>query len=104
MAEDEIHKGDIGTIIELTIKDGTIIVDISGATTKQIFFRKPDETTVLTKTGTLTTDGTDGKVRYTTISGDLDEVGVWQVQAHVITPAGEWRSDIKDMSVHDNLA
>lgn len=104
MAAEEIHKGDIGTIIELTIKDGSQIVDISGATTKDIFLKKPVSSTVLTKSGAFSTDGTDGKLRYSTINGDLDEVGVWEVQAHLINPAGEWRSDIKEMSVFDNLA
>ncbi len=102
MAANEIHKSDIGTVFEITIKDGSAVVDISGATTKNILF-KPPTATLLTKAGVFSTDGTDGKIKYTTISGDLSESGVWQVQAHIVTPAGEWKSDIIKFSVYDNL-
>lgn len=100
---EEIHKGDIGTVLEVTLKNGASIVDISGATTKEIKLKKPITGTVLTKPGIFTTDGTDGKIRYITISGDLDEIGVWQVQAHVVLSTGDWHSDIKNMSVFDNV-
>ncbi len=101
---EEVHQEDIGTIIEVTVKNGSVVVDISAATTLSIFLKKPVSATVLTKTGVLTTDGTDGKMQYTTISGDLDEEGVWQIQGYVVTAAGEWRTNIKDMSVFSNLA
>ena len=42
MAQDEIHKNDVGTVFELTIKDGQATVDVSTTTAKQIIFRKPD--------------------------------------------------------------
>jgi hypothetical protein len=102
MPANEIHKNDIGTVFEITIKDGPLVIDISGATTKNILL-KPPTGTLLTKAGVFVTDGTDGKIKYTTISGDLSEVGVWQVQGHIATPDGEWKSDILNVSVHDNL-
>ncbi len=100
---EEVHKSDIGTTIIITVKDGAAIVDISSATTKNIKIKKPVSSTVLTKTGTFTTDGTDGKLQYTTIAGDLDEVGVYNVQAYLVLPAGTWNSSIEDMSVFDNV-
>jgi hypothetical protein len=100
---EEVHKNDIGTVIEITLKNGASVVDISSATTKEIKLKKPVSATVLTKAAVFVTDGTDGKMKYTTISGDLDEVGVWQVQGHIINPSGEWHSDIKNMSVFDNV-
>jgi len=75
-----IHKGDFATVFTATMKTSAgVVIDISGATTKQILFRKPDAT-ILTKTATFTTDGTDGKLTYTTISTDVDSVGIWSVQ------------------------
>lgn len=103
MAANEIHKGDIGTILEVTIKDGPLVVDISTATTKNILL-KPPTGALMTKAGVFVTDGTDGKIKHTTISGDLSVVGVWQVQGHAVTPDGDWHSDIKKFSVHDNLS
>lgn len=99
---EEIHQEDIGTILETTIKNDNAPVDISIATTREILLKKPSGA-LLTRTGILVTDGTDGKMKYTTISGDLDEVGVWQIQGHIIIPDGEWHSDIKDFSVFSNL-
>lgn len=99
---EEIHQDDIGTILETTIKNNNVPVDISIATTKEILLKKPSGA-LLTKTGVLVTDGTDGKMKHTTVSGDLDESGVWEIQGHIISPSGEWRSDIKKFSVFPNL-
>jgi hypothetical protein len=103
MAVDEIHIHDIGTLLLTTIKDGTSVVDISGATTRQIILGKPDGT-ALTKSGTFTTDGTDGKLQYTTVSGDLNAIGWWKIQAYIVTSTGgEFRSDIENFEVHRNI-
>lgn len=99
----EIHKNDIGTIFKFTLKDcDNIVVDISGATTKNILFTKPTGV-LLTKAGTFTTNGTDGLLQYTTLSGDLDVLGVWQAQAMIVLANGTWRSDVVRFIVHRNL-
>lgn len=102
MAQDEIHQFDIGTVITLTVKDGTSAVDISGASTYNLVFGKPDGTSV-SQTGTFTTDGTDGKLYYTTVANDLDQCGWWKVQAIVTNTAGTWKSDIGNFEVHRNI-
>ena len=99
---EEIHVGDIGTLITLAITDAGTAVDLSSATTKQIIFLKPDRTK-LTKSAEFSTDGTNGQLKYTTVSGDLDLAGFWQVQAHVIMPTGEWRSSTELFEVAENL-
>jgi len=101
MSANEIHVGDIGTILRVTITD-TAAVDVSGATTKTIFLLKPSGTK-LSKAAIFTTDGTDGKIQYTTVSGDLDEPVWWKIQAYVKLPGGEWYSDWQSFEVHDNL-
>lgn len=99
----EIHKGDIGTVFEATIMDGTSIVDVSSATTQELYFKKQSGTT-MTKVTTFTTDGTDGKIQWaTTVIGDLDEVGELQIQGHVILPTGEWKTDIYTDTIYENL-
>lgn len=98
----DMHVGDIGTVIEVTLYDGGSVVDISSATVKQFMLEKPDGTTV-TKSASFTTDGTDGKLRYTTIANDLDTAGDWQLQVYVEMTAGKWNSDVGAFTVLPNL-
>ena len=96
---EEIRYGDIGTIFRGTFYDEAgAIQSISDATSKYMIFRKPGGT-VVWKTGSFFTDGSDGKLQYTTVSGDLNEVGKWQLQPRVITPSGEWTADIEEFFV-----
>ena len=42
-----VHNADIGTIFELTITDEDgVVIDVSTASTKYIYFQKPDGTKV----------------------------------------------------------
>jgi hypothetical protein len=102
MAANEIHVGDIGTVFQVTIKDDTVTLDISGATTKQIIFTKPSAEDVA-KAAEFVTDGSDGLLKYTTIANDLDENGPWQIQARITLPSGTWRTDVREFQVFANL-
>ena len=105
MAENEIHKNDIGTIFEVTIKDGSSTVDVSSASSsgeKELLFLKPDKTS-LTVDSSFKTDGTDGIIQYTTVANDLNVAGRWKLQAHLTLTAGEWKSDVANFIVHDNI-
>lgn len=104
----EIRLNDIGTKFQFTIYeciDGVdTIVDISTADNIEIIFKGPDDIPV-TKIGVLTTDGTDGKVHYITITGDIDQLGKWEVQAKVNMTVGtaEFWSSIINFRVVENL-
>lgn len=88
----EIRLNDEGTAVRLTIYDETnTVVDISTATTKQITFRKPDGTSV-TKTASFSSGGTDGRIQYVLVAGDIDQSGRWVVRAYVVLPSGKWYS------------
>lgn len=100
--EGEIRVGDIGTVFEVTIRDGSSIVDISSATTKNIIFKRKDNT-ILTTVGVFATDGTDGKMKHTTVSGDLTVKGQYCIQGYVVLPTGSWHSDIEQFDVFANL-
>jgi hypothetical protein len=99
----EIHKGDIGTVFELTVRDQDGVVDLSGATVKDFYFRQPSGKTKPKVTALFKTDGTDGILTYTTVAGNLDENGTWQLQADVETSNGRWRTNIVTFVVHANL-
>jgi hypothetical protein len=104
MSAGEIRVNDVGTVFELTVTDASGAVDISGATTKQISLEPPTRANKVTKAATFTTDGTDGKMLYTTVAGDLDEAGSWRVQGYVVLDANnEFRTDIHTVTVHENI-
>ena len=100
-----IHVGDVGTIFRLTVTedDDTTAVNVSGASVKKFYFAKPDGTKV-NKTAEFNTDGTDGKLKYTAVAGDIDTAGRWQVQAYVEIGAAKYWSTKTTFSVQSNLA
>jgi hypothetical protein len=106
MADDEIHVGDIGTVLELalteTIAGIATAVDISAATVKDITLRRPDLTTV-TRAGVFVTDGTDGLITITTISGDLSMDGCYSLQVYLELASWDGYSNIGEFIAHVNL-
>lgn len=96
----EIHVGDVGTVFEATVKDeASVIVDISSATVRRLKFRTPDGR-LLTKDAVLVNTGTDGKMKYTSVAGDLDVAGLWRVQGYVEIGTGKWHTDVHEFDVH----
>ena len=102
MSANEVHVGDIGSRLTLTFYDAASVVDISGASTKQVWISDPDGVCVKSG-GTFTTDGTDGKLYYDSLAATFDQAGDWQVQGYVVTATGTWHSDIQDLKVYANL-
>lgn len=99
----EIHKDDYGTIFRATILDeNDAVVDVGDFTTRSFIFKKPDKS-IINKTASLYTDGSDGIIQYTVESGVLDTVGVWQIQAHVIGDTTSWKTDVQEFRVYKNL-
>ena len=98
----EIHYGDIGVNFNITVMNGTAVLDVSNANSINIIFQKPDNSDLI-KTASLITDGTDGNIRYTTVSGDLDQIGTWQIQARVDFGASVFSTDIQKFKVYRNI-
>ena len=65
-------------------------------------FKKPDGTTV-TKDTLFYTDGSDGKVEYTTVANDLSDVGRWWLQGYFELPTGKWHTSWYSFQVRENL-
>ena len=99
---EEIHKDDFGTIFRATIRDGSVIVDISTTNNKEFTFQKPDCSS-LAVSGVFLTDGTDGIMQYTTVEGDLDQAGNWQIQGKVIFASSSWNTNVHKFKVHENI-
>ena len=101
----EIHQNDIGTRFSITVKDDGNLVNISGVdggSVHQVSFRKPSDA-VINRSATLQDYGFSGVMFYDTIVGDLDEAGVYKLQAKVIIPSGTYYTDIYTFKVHSNI-
>ena len=98
----QIHVGDVGTQLIGTVKDSGAAVDISSASLLQMFIKKPDSTS-MTKTASLNSDGTDGKMKYTSVSGDFDQVGVYKIQGKVTIGSATYYSSISSFKVYKNI-
>lgn len=104
---EQAHVNDIGTVFRVTIYDttstgGSTVADVSDTTTRTLFFGRPNGTT-FARSAVFTTDGTDGKIEYTTVDGDLDMAGTWSIQAYVVSSGGSWNSTVGNFRVFENL-
>lgn len=80
---DKTHLNDIGVTLQVDFG-----VDISAATAKAIILEDPDGNESSDKTAEFTTDGTDGKIEYDTVSGDIDQLGKWNFRGKVTLSGG----------------
>lgn len=98
----EIHVGDVGTQLIMTVKDDGEIVDISSASSLIVVLKKPDGQSYQ-KTGTIYTDGTDGKMYYVAVNGDFNAAGNYKIQAIVTLSNGTFYSSISTFKVYCNI-
>lgn len=97
IATTQYTVGDVGADVPATIYDPATnaVKDISSATLVEYNVRKPDGTTVVTWTASFVTDGADGRINYTTQSGDIDQAGVYLLEVHVVGSGFNWRTSTK---------
>ena len=98
----EIHVGDIGTQLLITILDDGLPVDVSDAIVLRITIKRPDGTLIIAS-GSLHTNGEDGVIYYTIVLGDLNQSDVYKIQAYVELIDGSYYSNIGSFSVKCNL-
>ena len=97
-----IHVEEFGWVGKLTLQQDGSSVDISSYTTKEYILRDPDGTET-TKTASFDSDGTDGILKYTVLTGEIDAVGSWYVQARIAKADVELTSDRLGFAVKDRL-
>lgn len=95
---DQIFVGDTGSEFRVTITDDDVAVDLSSATTLELIFRKPDGT-ILTVTASLYSDGTDGIIFYNTVEDDLDQSGIYKLEAYIEIDGNTFYSSIGSFKV-----
>jgi phenolic acid decarboxylase len=101
----EIHQDDVGTRFLITVKDDGSLVNISGVSggsVHQVSFKKPSDT-VVNRNATLQDYGISGVMYYDTVAGDLDEAGLYKLQAKVVVPSGTYYTDVYSFKVHNNI-
>lgn len=104
MADVILVENDEGVDITITVEEDGAAVDISTATTKQLKFQYPDGTGVI-KDGEFVTDGSDGKLKYSTEAGFLTPAGRWKVQGYFVlpTPSQKWHTSSAEFFVTEAL-
>ena len=99
----DVHVGDIGTRFTLTITENGAAKNISTASEKVISFKPPGGGATKEKAATFVTDGSDGKIYYDSVAGDLDVQGTWQIQGRIVLPSGTWHTELGNIAVAPNL-
>ena len=99
-----LHVDDSLTIFEVQVVDGEteLAVPIVSPTTLEIRFKKPSGSTVV-KTAVLSSNGSDGKLRYIAEVGFLDQPGHWKLQGFVVMTAWSGYTGIGEFEVEENL-
>lgn len=80
--KNKIQVGAVGLRLQLEVKEGTTALDISSASAMNFIIERPDST-VITKPGVFYTNGSDGILYYITVSGDINQEGLYYAQAYL---------------------
>lgn len=87
MALFSLTQGDTLPALTASLTDANGAINLTGATV-QLRIRAIDGTTVLTKSATIDSPATAGKVRYAWVAGDTDAPGTFFAEWRVIYTAG----------------
>jgi hypothetical protein len=96
----KVRLNDVGTIFRVRILEDTTPVILTACTDKHIILTKPDGTQV-TKEADFFTDGSDGYIQYTSITGDINQTGLWNIQGFVEFVNQSWHTSIDSFLVQD---
>lgn len=101
-----IHVEDAGTTFEVTVTDDCVppvAIDLSSATLLEFCFQPPTGAP-FARTPVFVSGGTDGKLSYVTVAGDLVSAGSWKLQVHYVLPGNiERRADVLSFVVKENV-
>jgi hypothetical protein len=98
-----VAKDAIGVTFKFTVVEDGAALPLQSATIKRFIFRKPVSDVDLTVNASFYTDGSDGILKYVTVSGDLNEVGLWTAQAYLEVGVFKGNTDTTTFIVESNL-
>ncbi len=98
MQEPSVYTGHVLSLVFAIRDQSKKIIDLQTATSMRVDFHRVNGAR---KTATLvfSTDGTDGKLTYTTSATDLDIPGVWKAQAFYTIGSIEYPVDVVTFNV-----
>jgi hypothetical protein len=100
--KNNIQVNAVGLSIELELREGYGSYNASSATVKKIIIKKPNGD-IVSKDAEFVNDGSNGLIRYKTVLGDLNQAGIYSVQAYVETSFFAGYSTITSFQVYSNL-
>jgi hypothetical protein len=98
----QLRKGDVGSILRITVKEAGLPFNASQATAKTLKFKKPSGV-IHTVVPAFETTGQDGVLVYTTVAGDLDQSGPWTAQVYLAFADGQWHTEPFSVVVGESL-
>lgn len=101
-----IVVGQYGDAITLTIVDKNgAAVDISAYTTSlSVTLRDPYTLKTVSYTATFVTDGTNGQIRFTPSSGDIDRPGIWEGQVKMEKVSAIAKTNVFEVNIEKSLS
>jgi hypothetical protein len=98
----DIRVNNVGIRFVVTVENGGNTEDLSIYETRQILFRKPDNTIII-REALFENDGTDGIMYVVSAPGDLDLAGVYRIQTRLANESVDYTTDIGQFRVSRNL-
>lgn len=94
-------RNDVGVVIERTlVTPKGVVIPLGGASGLKLWLKYPDGT-VTHLTASLSTDGSDGKIRRVSQEGDLSQRGSYQAMFYYELGGSKLHSDLFSFTVED---
>lgn len=100
----QLHQDDVGTRLLVTVQESGVGYDLTSASGLQILIKNPSGTLLHKEASTLD-DGSalSGVMYYDTASGDISQVGVYKLQAKVLSATTTFSTEVYTFPVNQNL-
>ena len=97
----DIRVGDIGTEFIFTVRNSAdaSLIDVSTYSGRNITFIKPNGDQI-TVSGLLYTNGSDGKLFYNSVSGNIDQEGFWRARVTLSSSGNLFNTDYYRFTVN----
>lgn len=100
----EIQVNDVGTRIDITVKDQEgNVVDLTTSTDVKLKCLPPDGSSVKVFDVSFNSDGSDGQVYYITQDSDINTTGTWELQVIVTFGTNVFHSAVEKLKVLRNI-
>jgi hypothetical protein len=97
-----IQVGAQGLILEISLTNSGKPMNLALSTVRKITIKTPSGEKIQ-RDAILSSNGTDGKIKYLTQADDLKLAGTYQVQVFIATPDFSSYSSISSFNVSSNL-